>query len=161
MKRMLEFLLEIVLTLLPYILVLTILITTIAGVFHNKAGLLTVAVFGLISLFLSLKLVPFALIGSVAAFNDLKKEVKIATFNKLYSNKEYDSTDEVIKRIDADILGITEITEEDKKNIPSLKDYPYQISKASRDNSTLTLYSKFPVKKVSDPDLPGTLITQT
>ncbi len=132
-----------------------------AGIFHNKVGLLTLFLFGLITLFLSLKVITFAFITPVSASSGQNKQLKIATFNKLYSNQDYESTDKVLKRVNADILGLTEITEKDKESILSLKDYPYQLSRSSRNEATISVYSKFPLKIVNNVEIPAALVTQT
>ncbi len=160
MKKVFQFITEILLTLLPYILVFAVATTTASIAVHNKFSLLIAVIFGSISLLTALRIAPFSFITQAAATTDGKTEVKIAVFNKLYSNNNYSAIEHIIQDINPDILGIVEIKEVDKDNLQILKDYPYRFSKANRDDATVSYYSKFPTKLIDDKKLRSTLILE-
>ncbi len=82
------------------------------------------------------------LIKSAAAATT-EKNFKIAFLNKLYSNTNYAELDSKIKIIDPDIIGFSEFKSIDKNQISTLSNYPYFFSVTSRDNATISYFSKF------------------
>ncbi len=80
------------------------------------------------------------------------KEVKIMTFNVLY-NTSFQSSVDVIKEVDADIIGIQEASYDRVYTIASELNYYYQqFSKtpANRSGEDTGILSKFPIIKTYD-----------
>ena len=110
-------------------------------------------------------LVTFCLMVRVAAFSYVNvpgnagtEDVKIAFFNKLYSNTNYGEIDSKVTALHPDIIGFSEMKEVDKGNIAPLKQYQCTLSKNARDGATIALYSSFPCTNNSNaPQLPFVL----
>lgn len=83
--------------------------------------------------------------------------IRVAFFNKLYSNTGYLAIDKKLTAVNPDMIGFSELKAEDVKNIGYLKNYKYAFFKESRDNSKIAFFTNFPAEEEDSLKLPHVL----
>lgn len=77
-----------------------------------------------------------------------EQSVKIASYNKLYTNRDYRAMEAVIKQENPDVLAIIELTKTDLDRLEILATYPYQLTNRPKIYGGQPvmdgLFSKFP-----------------
>lgn len=98
-------------------------------------------------------------IDSRAGEKQESRGVKIASFNKLYTNQNYSQIDNAIRKENPDIIAIIEQTDSDKKNLAILKDYQYIADGGSKVYSGkrvgVSIYSKLPLDVIKANPVEG------
>jgi endonuclease/exonuclease/phosphatase (EEP) superfamily protein YafD len=141
--------LEWLVTMLPYLWGVSIILLVLVIYFWIGQGFIGLLIPSLILLLLT------SMVLSTRIFNTpLVSEVKgagaqslrLAFFNKLYSNTKYEAIDQAVKQAKPDILGIAEIREADLGSIKELEYFPYSHKMPARDGAMLAVYSKHPLE---------------
>lgn len=73
-----------------------------------------------------------------------KEVLKVAFFNKLYENKNYNEMHKSIKTSNPDVIGLSEVTKEDLEHVTFRDSYPFMYKKPYRGYYLLML-SKYPL----------------
>lgn len=143
---------ELIIMLLPYWLLLNLglvvwlLYTYVTSQAYQPSVILRVStlVLGLVSGLLFARFINFTYIQTAEASDAGVQSVKVAFFNKLFSNKDYKEIDKTLNTIKPDIIGFSEMKLADKSKIASLSTYRCSLSKNARDGATISLFSKYP-----------------
>ena len=80
------------------------------------------------------------------------KTIKIAFFNTLYDNDKYDLLNSEIKKVDADIIGLAELSPDRIDKIGITKMYPYFIIDNNIRHKDVGIFSKFPIQENKNLD---------
>lgn len=157
------YLLDLLAAITPYLVLIGILSFILSVIWlnfnHQLFNLnlvnLSTLFLGIISLILFFKIVNFTGYSLFQFTKSLKAEtinssIKLGFLNKLYSNTNYQEINDVLTSLNLNIIGFSEFKTEDAQNIPYLNSYKYSLSKDSRDNATLALYSNYPLKLNTD-----------
>lgn len=157
--------LELASYILPYIIVFNLLVIgiflLILFITHTifKSPLLTSSLIFLIimTFYLITRFVTFTYLHYPDNKNIGLTKVRLAFFNKLYSNTNYIQIDEKLAAVNPEILGFTELKKEDVEKISYLKKYRYSYTKPARDNSMIAVFSNIPLKSDTSLLLPYAL----
>jgi endonuclease/exonuclease/phosphatase (EEP) superfamily protein YafD len=153
---------EVLVSITPYfffILLSTLVGTLILLIKNHKLTILSG--FNLASATVFLNILFILLSGSrIASFSYLKpssassngRELKVAFFNTLYTNNNFDEINKQIRSVDADILGLSEMTPDRIASIDALKDYPYSVVDLNYRSKDTSIYSKFPIERITEID---------
>lgn len=137
--------------LLPYWLVLNLIILGAMLFFYQykiftKLSFLNISLslLFIITLYLAVNFYKFSFLSFPDVQASTGSEVRVAFFNKLYSNTNYYEIDNKLKEVTPDFIGFSELKKEDISNIPYLQNYKYSQIKDARDNSTIAFFSNQP-----------------
>lgn len=171
-----SFLLEIISSFSPYWAVINFIILFLSAVLlwrlklsFIQARLLKLAALGMFTIFTisySIPVLNFAFINPSIQTNATSKSqhLKIAFFNKLFSNQNYSEISDGIAQLNPDIIAFAEFFKADAKQIKALENYPHSIvtrSPSFRNETEMAIFSKLPITSSSkDPvaGLPSALI---
>lgn len=154
---------ELFIMLFPYWIILNLILLTVFFATLQfkvlKPTLFNFSVFFLlvITLYLSFNFFKFNYFNFPEVHAATQQEIKIATFNKLYSNTNYSEISSKINSIDPKLIGLTELKRGDVSKIPSLQQYKYSILKDARDNAAIAFFSKYPFEEDNNLNLPYVL----
>jgi endonuclease/exonuclease/phosphatase (EEP) superfamily protein YafD len=123
--------------------------------FYNMLGFLI----GIVSLFMLTKVLNFTVPSGLLSATSViassgSNEYRVGFFNKLYSNTNYQDTNNNLKELGLDFVGFSELKTKDIAGIPFLKEYPYHELQEARDGSNIALYSKYLIKLDPDVEIP-------
>ncbi len=141
-------LLEVVVSFLPYWILFNLTVIGLLFLLAKRRTFLTIfslSFLSLSTLFLLFNFVGFSYYRFPTVSGESKNpdHIKIAFLNKLFSNTKYQYIDQKIDGIKPDIIGISEMREQDISEIKALSDYPCQLSQMARDGATISLFSKY------------------
>jgi endonuclease/exonuclease/phosphatase (EEP) superfamily protein YafD len=151
------FILELFISLLPYWLLLNIgfigiitlrLLINRRTISYSPLAVFAMAFFCSLTANLFLQFYQYSFVK--IAEGEGKRDVKIAFFNKLYSNTQYDVIDTTLTNINPDVIGLTEIKRSDIGNIPALTKYQCSLVKDARNDAAIAFFSKYPCALQSD-----------
>jgi endonuclease/exonuclease/phosphatase (EEP) superfamily protein YafD len=115
----------------------------------------------LLGMFILNSLVPlleFAYINQPAPAAASSSKIRVAFFNKLYTNYDYEAISQEIIDLKPDVIGFAEFRSEDRQKIAALKDYKYflvsKCEECNRPNNESGLFSLLPMRdpKVFNPE---------
>ena len=81
------------------------------------------------------------------------RPARILLANVLTSNKQYDKVRNLIRSVHPDIIAVLEASEVWVKELASLDEYPYVISRPREDNFGIALFSRFPLEEAEIVEL--------
>lgn len=154
--------LEIIVSFLPYLLVLNlVLIICILFIssknqniplWMSKLSLFILIIFASTTAYFGFKVIRFSYspTSSVSGSQD-SDTMKIGFFNKLYNNKNYEEISRKIEDLNPDIMGFAELTLQDRASLEVLKKFPYSYvtdCKCDFTDIEVALYSNYPLEDV-------------
>ena len=100
----------------------------------------------------------YSSLGLTKNEDKIGKNLRVAFFNKKFSNTSYTVINKALVEVNSDIIGFAEISEQDIAALPELKNYPYRLSSLDGMGSQtsqpvlIALFSKYELTKV-EPSL--------
>lgn len=159
---------ELLLMLLPFLLVLNlVLLAAIFSIFQFKLLYkltffnFSAVVFLFVTLVLLINFWQFNFYSMPEVKASSQGSIRIAFFNKLYSNTSYYAIDRKLSSVNPDMIGFSELKAEDVKNIDYLKKYKYAFFKESRDNSKIAFFTNLPAETEDNLNLTHVLSLKT
>jgi endonuclease/exonuclease/phosphatase (EEP) superfamily protein YafD len=146
---------------LPYILVLNIVLCLILFPFvWNFKDLVLLRVLSVvlvvITLYLSFTIYQYSYVPHILAASG-ETEIRAAFLNKLYSNTNYSPILQKINALNPEILGMSEVTDEDLENLKLTLRYQRVLAQPARDHSNIVLASNYPTSVNEDMTIPFVL----